>query len=190
MDQRFWDDLYGERERVWSGEPNQALVAEVADLPPGRALDIGCGEGGDAHWLARRGWRVTAVDISAVALERAAAGPSDGIEWQHVNVVTTPPEPGAYDLVSAHYFPIPHEPGHDAVRGLLAAVAPGGTLLFVGHDLSEVPADWHGPDPADFYRPDEIAALFDDTWTVDVHERRLRVGAERHPWDVVLRAHR
>jgi SAM-dependent methyltransferase len=188
MDQRYWDELYGEHERIWSGEPNEALVAEVADLPPGRALDVGCGEGGDAHWLARRGWRVTAVDISAVALERAAATAADGIEWRHVDLLTVRPEPNAYDLVSAHYFPIPHEPDHDAVRGLLAAVAPGGTLLFVGHDLTHVPAEYHGPDPGNFYHPAEIAALLDDTWTVAVHDTRIRARAEHHPKDIVLRA--
>lgn len=85
--EEFWDGRYRENDRIWSGEANVALVREAADLAPGRALDLGCGEGGDAVWLARRGWRVTATDISGVALERAAshaadAGVGDRVEWQ------------------------------------------------------------------------------------------------------------
>jgi 2-polyprenyl-3-methyl-5-hydroxy-6-metoxy-1,4-benzoquinol methylase len=72
MDAQFWDDMYGSRARLFSGNPNGVLVTEVSDMVPGQALDIGCGEGGDALWLARRGWKVTALDISRTALERAA----------------------------------------------------------------------------------------------------------------------
>lgn len=191
MDQHFWDELYRESDRRWSGAPNAALVAEVSALPPGRALDVGCGEGGDAHWLAERGWRVTAVDISPVALERAAAaGNGHGVEWVHADPLAAPPSARAYDLVTAHYLPIPHEPDHAAVLGLLGAVAPGGVLLFVGHHIVEVPPDWRGPDPSTFYQPGEVADLLDDEWTVEVNEIRLRPGATHHPEDVVLRARR
>ncbi|MDX6349032.1 MAG: hypothetical protein QOF84_3822, partial [Streptomyces sp.] len=83
----YWDDRYAQNQRMWSGAPNAALVREVSDLAPGTALDLGCGEGGDAIWLARRGWRVTATDISGIALDRAAghaaaAGVADRIDWQ------------------------------------------------------------------------------------------------------------
>lgn len=83
---QFWDDFYAEKDTVWSGKPNALLVRQVADLPPGTVLDLGCGEGGDAIWLAQRGWRVTAVDVSDVALRRGAAhakeaGVADAIDW-------------------------------------------------------------------------------------------------------------
>ncbi|WP_043632595.1 FAD-dependent oxidoreductase [Nonomuraea candida] len=134
----FWDARYSESERIWSGNPNVVLVREVSDLPPGRALDLGCGEGGDAIWLAGRGWRVTAVDISAVALERAArhageAGVPDGIDWQRHDLGTSFPD-GSYDLVSACYLHSPHDmPRERILRRAAAAVAPGGVLLVAGH---------------------------------------------------------
>jgi 2-polyprenyl-3-methyl-5-hydroxy-6-metoxy-1,4-benzoquinol methylase len=104
--ERDWDAMYLERDAVWSGEPNPQLVAEASDLPPGRALDMGCGEGADALWLAARGWTVTAIDISQVALSRAAANeqraatPAGAVEWRHADAAAPPPEARAYDLVS------------------------------------------------------------------------------------------
>lgn len=139
MDQQFWDEMYSETEQRFSGLPNDALVAEVTGMTPGRVLDLGCGEGADAYWLAERGWQVTAVDISKVAIDRASAGHPE-ITWQHADIAVTPPPARSFDLVSAHYFPIEHEPGHTTVRGLLESVAPGGTLLFVAHDPTEFPA--------------------------------------------------
>lgn len=196
MDERFWDGRYLAGDRLWSGEPNGVLVAEVAGLPPGRALDAGCGEGADAYWLASRGWRVTATDISRVALERAeAAGGPDAaaVTWWHADLSVTSPEPGGYDLVSAQYFPLRRKPGHGALRGLLAAVAPGGTLLVVGHDLAGVRHD-HEVDPADFYQPAEIATLLDEPWEVVADETRPRTRpappGSGHTHDTVLRARR
>ncbi|MBV2366868.1 SAM-dependent methyltransferase [Streptomonospora nanhaiensis] len=133
-----WDARYSESDRLWSGEPNAALVREAADLAPGTALDLGSGEGGDAIWLARRGWRVTGVDISRVALERAAAhvreaGVADSVELRHCDLGAEFPE-GRFDLVSAHFL---HAhgglPREDILRRAAAAVAPGGVLLVVGH---------------------------------------------------------
>ncbi|TDE88777.1 class I SAM-dependent methyltransferase [Occultella glacieicola] len=142
MDQAMWDGIYAER--IWSGAVNGALAIEVSDLEPGRALDVGSGEGGDALWLAARGWRVTATDISPVALERAAAAVTtehgDRIEWVHGDLTVAPPEPGGYDLVSLMYFPMLRSQGPTAVRGLTDAVAPGGLFLMVAHDLT-APAD-------------------------------------------------
>jgi len=197
MDQGYWDGRYSAQDRLWSGAPNGALVAEAADLPPGQALDLGCGEGGDAVWLAERGWLVTAVDVSRVALERAAAAAGDKkICWTHGDITVSPPPAGAFDLVSALYFPLPIAvPG--ALRSLLAAVAPGGTLLFVGHDLRDLDEEHRRHmeaefDPDDFFRPDEIAERLDDTWTIEVNEIRPRVSAAPHPSghinDIVLRA--
>jgi SAM-dependent methyltransferase len=191
MDQLFWDDLYRTKDQLWSGAPNGVLVVEATDLPPGQAVDLGCGEGGDAMWLAERGWLVTAVDISQVALERAAAAAGEAkVSWTHADLTTFRPPAGSFDLVSALYFPLPRTADH-ALDALLAAVAPGGTLLVVFHDLTDMP---HRDDfdPHDFYLPGDIADRLDDTWTVLVHETRPRVSAAppgtEHVNDVVLKA--
>ncbi|MEU8816855.1 class I SAM-dependent methyltransferase [Actinoplanes sp. NPDC048796] len=129
-----WDARYAESDRVWSGNPNVVLVREVSDLPPGRALDLGCGEGADAIWLARRGWQVTAVDVSGVALERARSHAGDlSIDWQRRDLVQDFP-PGEYDLVSCQFLYHWGEFDRAAVlRRATAAVAPGGILLIEGH---------------------------------------------------------
>lgn len=127
MDAQSWDDRYRSREQLFSGDPNGVLVTEVTGLPPGRALDVGCGEGADALWLARHGWQVTATDISTTALQRAAAADTEGhVAWTHADLTTAPPEAGAFDLVCAQYFPLRYQPNHTAPRGLCDAVAPGG----------------------------------------------------------------
>ncbi len=135
---RSWEEHYGERERVWSGRVNTRL-AEVADaLTPGRALDLGCGEGADAVWLAECGWRVTAVDISQTALDRAASeadarGVGHRIDFQHHDLTESFPD-GVFDLVSAQFLHsvVPMD-RPKLLRGAADAVAPGGTLLIVDH---------------------------------------------------------
>src|SRR5687768_15357895 len=104
----FWDERYRSSDKVWSGNPNPRLVAVASELTPGTALDVGCGEGADAIWLAQRGWSVTGVDISAVALERAqnAAG-SHAITWKQANILEWTPDPGDYDLISAQFMHLP-----------------------------------------------------------------------------------
>ncbi|MFJ9542270.1 class I SAM-dependent methyltransferase [Streptomyces sp. NPDC101225] len=191
----FWDGMYRSRDQVFSGAPNGVLVAEATGLPPGRALDVGCGEGADARWLARRGWRVTAVDISATALRRAAVAeaPDGRLSWARADLTAAPPPPGAYDLVSVQYFPLRRRPDHAVLRGLLEAVAPGGTLLFATHDLAGPTAcPERGFDPGDHYRPDDIAGLLGEDWTVLVNATRPRTGpppaGTRHTHDTVLRA--
>jgi SAM-dependent methyltransferase len=191
MDQQFWDERYDTKDQLWSGEPNGVLVVEATDLAPGQALDLGCGEGADALWLAGRGWLVTAVDISQVALERAAAVAGEAkVSWTHADLTTFAPPAGSFDLVSALYFPLPRT-ADKALDSLLAAVAPGGTLLVGSHDLTDVPHH-HEFDPHDFYQPEEIAERLDDTWTVLVKETRPRVSAAppgtEHINDVVLKA--
>jgi SAM-dependent methyltransferase len=183
---------------MFSGRPNGALVAEVSGLPPGRALDVGCGEGADAVWLADRGWNVTALDVSRVALDRAALRAQQAgvdVEWVQSGLEDASLPPGAFDLVSAQYPAMLRTPGNDAERALLGAVAPGGVLLFVHHaDIDVEEAKARGFDPNDYVLPANVAALLGDGWDVTVDERRARdvpAGAgSQHTHDVVLRARR
>ncbi|MFC4061327.1 SAM-dependent methyltransferase [Planomonospora corallina] len=203
-DEEFWDARYGgSHQRVWSGDPNVALVAEGSDLEPGRALDLGCGEGGDAIWLARRGWRVTAVDISGVVLERAArsaeeAGVAGRIDWQRHDLGVSFPE-GEFDLVSAHFL---HSPGagmprEKILRAAASAVAPGGVLLIVGH-AGPPPWDPDGYPEVHLPTPQEVLeglALPRDGWRVlrcEEYERE-QAGPEGRPFtrtDNVLKVRR
>jgi SAM-dependent methyltransferase len=194
-----WDGWYADRDRVWSGEPNGSLVAETSTQPPGRALDVGCGEGADAVWLAQRGWQVTALDVSQVALDRArTAADAAGVEvdWVHAGLVHAPLPRASFDLVTTHYPAVPRPPGAEAVDALLGAVAPGGTLLVVFHaDMDEEQAREHGFDPADYLALDDIRAGLDDAWDVEMDERRARSVAAcsagaHHSEDLVLRARR
>ncbi|MET9558437.1 class I SAM-dependent methyltransferase [Streptomyces sp. NPDC006645] len=194
MDAQHWDDMYRSSDQVSSGNPNPVLVSEVAELPPGRALDVGCGEGADALWLARRGWQVTAIDISATALQRAAGSAADAqerITWTQADLNTTPPPAGAFDLVSLQYFPLRHRAGHTTLHHLLDAVAPGGTLLFTTHDRADL-TPTEDFDPDDYYQPDDITPLLSPTWSVLVDETRPRTNpapaGTRHTHDSILRA--
>ncbi len=203
-DSREWDGFYagdGSDTPHWSGQPNPTLVAEVASLHPGRALDVGCGEGADAIWLSGRGWQVTAIDPSGVALSRARwVADAAGVEvtWVRAGLLDLADEPAAFDLVTAHYPVLCRGDGGAASRALLRKVAPGGTLLFVHHDLDRTRADDHGFDPADHLMPDDLAADLDDGWQVQILETRPRAEGDdapretthEHPGDVVLRARR
>jgi SAM-dependent methyltransferase len=180
---QFWDGLYGEREQVWSGEPNAMLVHEVEALAPGTALELGCGEGGDAIWLATRGWHVTAVDVSQVALDRAAraasaAGLAARIEWRRVDLTAAFPD-GRFDLVAASFLHAPIEFPRDAVlRRAATAVAPGGTLLVIGHASAPPWSQHHDHDDRDHDLPgatEVLASLdLDGGWDVVVCEDRSR----------------
>lgn len=197
--QAQWDKRYTERERLWSGQPNGALVTEIADLTPGRVLDVGCGEGADAVWLAQGGWEVTALEVSGVALQRAAGHARDAgvtVHWVHAGLAEAMLPPASFDLVSAQYPALLRTPDAAAERALLAAVAPGGVLLFVHHaGMENRPADDSGFDPADFVSLPMVAELLDDDWTVEVNEERPRIvpdggAGAHHTDDVVLRARR
>jgi SAM-dependent methyltransferase len=135
--EEYWEDRYRRHAEHGSRRPSPQLVAEVADLPPGTALEAGCGEGANAVWLAGSGWRVTAVDISATALRRAreyaasvGAGVEGRIDWVVADLTVAPPVTQSFDLVTAHYVH-PAGPFDELVRSLADAVAPGGTLLVV-----------------------------------------------------------
>lgn len=181
-DAELWDDRYRESDRIWSGNPNVVLVREVQDLKPGSALDLGCGEGADAVWLARQGWRVTATDISRVALDRAAehaaeAGVTDRIDRQWHDLGVTFPE-GEYDLVSAQFLHSMGDlPRERILRRAASAVAPGGVLLIVGH--AGFPAWEHNPHPeVVFPTTDEVLAsleLPDGKWEVLLSAEHERV---------------
>lgn len=201
---RDWDHRY-DGERMWSGNPNGTLVREVEPLAPGRALDVGAGEGGDAVWLAQRGWSVTAADVSVRALEHVAgAAAGRGVRVATLLADAGGPSPfpdGAFDLVSAQYASIPRSPDARGARNLLAAVAPGGTLLVVGHDVEAMRAvvagEGHAPafDPEAYLSVAEVADLVaaSDGWAVEVHEKRPRphgAASSHHIDDVVLRARR
>ena len=194
-----WDNRYADRQQLWSGRPNGALVAEVAGLAPGRALDVGCGEGADAVWLARGGWDVTAIEVSGVALERAAGHARDAgltVRWVHAALTDAGLPPASFDLVSAQYPALLRTPDAAAERALLAAVAPGGVLLLVHHAGMEThEAHDSDFDPADYVWPSMVATLFNDDWEVEVDEQRPRVAPDggagaHHTDDLVLRARR
>jgi SAM-dependent methyltransferase len=197
--QAEWDDRYADRERLWSGQPNGALVTEVAGLTPGRVLDVGCGEGADAVWLARGGWDVTALEVSGVALQRAVGHARDAgvaIRWVHAGLAEAKLPPTSFDLVSAQYPALLRTPDAAAERALLAAVAPGGVLLLVHHAGMETqPAHDSAFDPADYVWPSMVIALLDDDWQVEVNEQRPRIvpdggAGAHHTDDLVLRARR
>lgn len=198
----FWDEFYSERQRVWSGKPNGALVREVSMIAPGRAIDLGCGEGADAIWLAERGWTVTGVDVSAVALGRAAlhaeeAGVADRITWLARDLAEWEPE-DAWDLVTASFLHSPISMPREAI--LLAAtraVAPGGTLFVVGHSAFPPWAD-HAHDDVHMPSAQELAAslgLRTDEWEIETStsEGREATGPEGQTavlTDAVLKARR
>ena len=201
MDRHDWDRRYSATDLVWTAEPNRWLVAEAAGLPPGRALDLGCGEGRNAVWLARQGWQVTAVDFSPVALAKgrrlAAGSGGPAVDWVEADVRTYRPEPAAYDLVLLAYVHLP-EPDRGAVhRAAARAVAPGGVLLVVGHDTTNLRDGVGGPqDPAVLFTPadvvDNLASV--DGLEVERAERVLRPvpmpDGERQAVDALVRVHR
>ena len=194
-----WDERYRSKPEIWSGKPNDALVTEVASLKPGTALDAGAGEGGDAFWLAGQGWTVTAADISSVALGRAAKRAGElgvAITWLHADLAKVP-APQTYDLVTAFFLHVPKSDQQALFRHLAEAVAPGGTLLVVGHafsDMDKLPR----PDLKEFgWTPGDVAAALPEagSWTIEASESRPRQavgpdGEEVTINDAILRARR
>lgn len=166
----FWERRYATQDRIWSGNVNAILAETVADLEPGRVLDLGCGEGGDTVHLAKLGWKVTAVDISQTALDRARshaeqAGVSDLVATERHDLAESFPD-GEFDLVSAQYFQSPLEfPRHKVLRRAAEALVPGGLLLLVDH--GSVPP-WSEHFDAEFPSPEQVLA------EIDLDEERFR----------------
>ena len=184
---------------MWSGRPNGRLVAEVAGLAPGRALDVGCGEGSDAIWLAGRGWAVTAVDVSAVAIGRArdaAAKAGVAVEWVTGDALRSSSPSRSFDLVSLQYPALPKAAGEAALTRLLGAVRPGGLLLAVYHDLDDEHREHmksRGNDPADYVGADDLALLLAEDFAIELRSVEARVDpppGSPHVADVVVRARR
>ena len=202
----FWDEKYAASRRVWSGRPNQRLVEQVTALTPGRALDVGCGEGADTIWLAEQGWQVTAVDVSTVALERTAhhaveQGVDDRLEIGEYDVMIGEPplEAGAFDLVTAFFLHVPPQDFDDVYRRVAAAVAPGGRLLVVAHhpdDVASGARQSHGPGL--LFPPEQLLGVLmlegESGWEAEVVDapsrEQLVEGAPATVRDTVVRLRR
>jgi trans-aconitate methyltransferase len=189
----YWEDRYRRSPAHGDSRPSPQLVTEVGDLSPGTALELGCGEGANALWLASRGWRVTAVDVAPTALGRArdraatmGADVAGRVDWVEADITEWQPA-STYDLVTAHYV----HPGGDQevlVHRLAAAAAPGATLLVVDHDHADEHAEIH-------VSTRELVARLPPGWTVETSETRIRQdmvhgGRTVTLHDVVLRARR
>ncbi|WP_188219132.1 bifunctional 2-polyprenyl-6-hydroxyphenol methylase/3-demethylubiquinol 3-O-methyltransferase UbiG [Microcella alkalica] len=179
----IWDARYGVSERLWSGRVNPVLEAEAVRLTAGRALDAGCGEGGDSLWLARRGWRVTGYDLSAVAIERSRAeaarlGVSDLASFDRSDLAVDPPSESAFDLVSGQYLHVIPSQREPLYRGLAAAVRPGGMLLLVLHDIRDLELGIARP-PGDTMLGAEELRAFADGFTSVHLELRPRAAVDR-----------
>ncbi|MCW2738647.1 FAD-dependent oxidoreductase [Nocardioides sp.] len=195
-----WEDRYS-GEQVWSGRVNPQLEAEAATLTPGRALDIGCGEGGDTVWLASQGWEVTAFDFADAALARttahaAEAGVGERVGTRRVDVRTFDPDGETWDLVSSQFMHLPDGRMVDLVRRLASAVAPGGTLLVVGHHPDDMATGLRHGHHSFLFTADSLLPALDEEWEVEVCEARPRTavhpptGEEIAISDAVLRARR
>lgn len=200
FDQAFWDDRYSSAPALWSGQPNHHLVIEAADLTPGTALDVGCGEGADSIWLAERGWDVTALEISEVAIDRAARAASERlgdeatrINFCHANIFEWLPET-TFDLVSAQFFHMPPETRSGIWEKLISAVGPGGTLLVVAHDADDPHVKEHrSHEPDLFYKGSEIAeAVGNSGWVIvkNAVGARTRSDTGEDFLDLVFKARR
>jgi 2-polyprenyl-3-methyl-5-hydroxy-6-metoxy-1,4-benzoquinol methylase len=188
-----WDRRYAAAGLLWSAEPNRLFAQEVADLPLGRALDLACGEGRTAVWLAERGWAVTAVDFSRVALEKARrVAESRGVApaFVHADLRDYRPSEGAFDLVAVLYLQLPAGELRAVLTRAAAAVAPGGTLLLIAHDLTNLTHGHGGPrDPAVLTTADEVVAALPGLDVVRAEQVLREVeGAERPAIDVIVRA--
>jgi SAM-dependent methyltransferase len=190
-----WNRRYSETKLLWTATPSRFLVAETSDLPPGRALDLACGEGRNAVWLAERGWEVVGVDFADVGLataRRLAAERGVEIDFVHADLLAYEPEPLRYDLVCVLYLHLPADDRGRVLARAAAAVAPGGTFLLVAHDLENLERGHGGPSDARvLYTADEVADELPGLELVKAEQVLRPVdGAERPAIDALVRARR
>jgi SAM-dependent methyltransferase len=198
VDRHEWDERYASTDLVWSAAANVFVVRELAGLAPGRALDLGAGEGRNAIWLAERGWQVTAVDFSAVALAKAgqlaAARGVTGLTWVEADLRSYQPPPGSFDLVLLAYIHLPPGESIAVLHTAATALAPGGTLLFVGHDRDNIAHGYGGPqEPAVLHQAAEVVAALPGLVIQRAGQERRAVptgDGERTAIDTVVRAQR
>jgi SAM-dependent methyltransferase len=199
MDSSRWNDRYATAEYVWKADPNIFLAAEAATLPAGRAVDLACGEGRNAVWLAEQGWTATGVDFSEVGLDkgrRLAGDRGVDVTWVCADATTwVPPEDG-YGLVVVCYLQLPAGQRRQAIGVAGRALAPGGTLLVVAHDSTNLTNGTGGPPKPDvLYRPDDVLADLEAAGIDVTVERaetveRVVTGAERPALDCLVRVRR
>ena len=197
MDAAAWDERYSQSELVWGAPPNAVVVEQVTALPRGRALDLACGEGRNAHWLATRGWEVTGLDYSAVALDKArrvaAEAPRSVRERLDYRVadVTESDLGGEYDLVLMIYLHLAPEERLQVVNRAISALKPDGILMILGHDAVNLSQGVGGPQDIEIlYTPDDLVAVLDGRLSVDVAERRFRETDAGTAIDALVVAHR
>ena len=197
MDAAAWDERYSQSELVWGAPPNAVVVEQVTALPRGRALDLACGEGRNAHWLATRGWEVTGLDYSAVALDKArrvAAEAPRSVRGRldyRVADVTESDLGGEYDLVLMIYLHLAPEERLRVVNRAISALKPDGILMILGHDAVNLSQGVGGPQDVEIlYTPDDLVTAFDGRLDVDVAERRFRETDAGTAIDALVVAHR
>jgi SAM-dependent methyltransferase len=197
VDAEGWDRRYATSELIWTAEPNRFLVEEISGLVPGRALDVAAGEGRNAVWLARQGWEVTAVDFSQVGLDKARQlADRAGVSIDLVCADATVPITGEFDLAVILYLHLPPDERNRAYRNAANTVAPGGTLLIVGHDTANLAHGFGGPqDPAVLFTAAEVVDDLDGTGLAirraeSVHRRVATDDGVRIAIDALLRAER
>jgi SAM-dependent methyltransferase len=209
MDANDWNERYAEHDLVWGAAPNRWVEQETRDLPPGRAIDLASGEGRNAIWLAGRGWRVQGVDFSEAGLARAAqlaeeAGRQRGapldVTWAVADVTTLELPEDGFDLVLVCYLHLPEAQRRAVLQSAAGGLAPGGTLLVIGHDSSNIAEGHGGPqDPTVLFTAEDVegdlaAPVEVGRLVVDRSERVAREvdtdGASRTAWDALFRAQR
>lgn len=191
---QIWDERHAAREPIESHEPDPSLAAVAGGLASGRAIDLAAGDGRNAIWLAAHGWEVTAVDFSAVALDRARASAERAgvaVGWVNADLLEWRPEPRSYDLVALMFLHLPEHERRAVYAGAAEAVAPGGRLLVVGHDLTNLTDGAGGPqDPGVLFTPNGIAAELDGLVVERAEVVRRDVGEGRVALDAVVVAAR
>ncbi len=199
MDRQEWDERYQTADLVWSAAPNRFLVEEVGPLEPGSALDLACGEGRNAIWLAEQGWRVTGVDFSAVAVDKArrlAAERGVAVDWQVGSVEEYQPPPDGFDLVAVFYLQLPPAQRAEALARAASCVGPGGAILVVAHDRANLADGYGGPQAEELLTDaSDVAATFRRSGLVVERAERVTRAVEtdegpREAIDTLVRARR